>query len=100
MHSRPVSVCVRACMHVCSLCEVPCAFTCVWKWHMLAVGGSAGKASWLAGGEPESQHSGKKNPVLLMLRVEVADVHHLKNFSCPLMTAGTFSFFSASLTSC
>lgn len=40
------------CVRVCSFCELSHAFTCVWKWHMLAVGGSAGKASWLAGGEP------------------------------------------------
>lgn len=46
---------ILACVYVCSLCKVPCAVTCVWKWHMLAVGGSVGKASWLAGGEPESQ---------------------------------------------
>ena len=48
---------------VCVVCAkfFSCAFPCVWKWHMLAVGGSAGKASWLAGGEPESQRSVKKS---------------------------------------
>lgn len=49
MNAQTVCACV---VRVCSFCELSHAFTCVWKWHMLAVGGSAGKASWLAGGEP------------------------------------------------
>lgn len=44
---------------------------------MLAVGGSAGKASWFAGGEPCSEHSRKKTSSLLMLCVKYTDVHPL-----------------------
>lgn len=88
------------CLHVCSLCEVPCAFTCVWKWHMLAVGGSAGKASWLAGGEPESEISGKKKrscpPHVVRGGRWCSSSPFLKTYSCPLLTAGTF-FFCISL---
>lgn len=50
--------CVFLCVY--GFCEVACAFICVRKWHMLAVGGSAGKAGWLIGVEPESGHLGKR----------------------------------------
>lgn len=48
------------CMHVCGLHPLSCVFAQAWKWHMLAVGGSAGEASWLAGGESESENSRRK----------------------------------------
>lgn len=54
---------------------------------MLAVGGSAGKASWLTDGEPESQHRRKKNSVYLMLRVEDADVHFLISINIETLPA-------------
>lgn len=60
---------------LCVVCKVSCARTCVRKWHMLAVGGSAPKAGWFAGGEPESQHSKtQKNPCPLC--VEDTGVNH------------------------
>ena len=50
VYNETVNTNMVLCMLVSGLCEASCAFAYVWKWHMLAVGGSAWTASRLTGG--------------------------------------------------